>query len=606
MNKRKLPESPNNQPNQAASEQPDLVARAVLTRTRRMRRALSPWVQRWLETDPEVKSQWRGPLVRRQAAFSIANTRLLLARIENRREQSTVWQPDVGSLEPGLVDRFASSVTDRFEPFGAKHQPQPPTDQEALELPLANMTTGLVAGESERTPVIPSLPPFMRPAPARLPPAQQPDRQLPPKARLFSRVEEITSETLPATIGQPPDQPELDLPASTAVEAETSDEPTPLQGTSKQSDESSVQRRPAPEQLVAPLEGKILAGATSRQYLPLTEPLPMFRLRPQLSITKTVQPPVTPVRARAWLSTRGWRFKTKAQDTSAAPGRIARSVEALEQSTSPGQPLSPKPRLMMERVMGQDLSDVRIHTAQLAPLNVQAATRGRDIYVEPGQDRFEAPESLALLGHELTHVSRGSFVQTKPVAQTAILPQARVQAKVEDEEAVAESNEQTIMGLFQTSPAGPGTASSTSIFRQPTVPDLGMEETEPTGGFEDTEGRAGPPSPEELVASPELFQRHKMNVQLAALKGIREGDIPEELARGQVSIAPEELDTFATDKVPSEGEVTAIISLAEEPGEEEAIIEETKPALDLDHLARQVYPFIKQLLAVERERRAAI
>ena len=136
----------------------------------------------------------------------------------------------------------------------------------------------------------------------------------------------------------------------------------------------------------------------------------------------------------------------------------ARAAGDLEQGASPGQPLSSKPRLMMERVMGQDLSDVRVHTAQLAPLGVQAATRGRDVYVEPGQDRFDTPGSLALLGHELTHISRGGFVQTKPIAQTAILSQARVQAQVEDEEAVAESNEQTIMGLFQESPTGPGTA----------------------------------------------------------------------------------------------------------------------------------------------------
>jgi hypothetical protein len=467
MNKRKLPDGPNNQFNQVASEQPDLVARAMLTRTRRMRRALSPWVQRWLETDPEVTSQWRGSLVRRQAAFSIANTQLLLARIENRREQSTVWHPDVGSLEPGLVDRFASSVTERFEPFGVKYQPQPPTDQEAIELPLANMTTGVIAGESQWSPLIPSTPPPTRLIPARRPPAQPSGRQLPPNARLFSRVEEVTPGTPSATeeaVAQEsrgaegearsldPTQempPEPDLPVPTAIEAETPDKSVSPQGAS--------------EQPVAVLEEKILARATSRRRLPLTEPLPLFRPRSQLSVTKTVQPqaampqpPVTPGRARAWLSTRGWRFKTKAQDISAAPDRIARAVGDLKQSASPGQPLSPKPRLMMEGAMGQDLSDVRIHTAQLAPLNVQAATHGRDIYVEPGQDRFEAPESLALLGHELTHVSRGSFVQTKPVAQTAILPQARVQAKIEDEEATAESNEQTIMGLFQASPAGPG------------------------------------------------------------------------------------------------------------------------------------------------------
>ena len=178
------------------------MVRAVLTRTSRMQRTLSPWVQRWLRADPRAESQERGSFVRRQTAFSTVNTQRFLARAEDKRERSTTWRPDIGSLAPELVNRFASSITDRFEPFEAKYQPQPSADQGALELPLANMTTGLVAGESERTPVIPSLPPLTRPTPTRQPPAQrstnqQSDRQLPPKARLFSRVEEMASEMSP-------------------------------------------------------------------------------------------------------------------------------------------------------------------------------------------------------------------------------------------------------------------------------------------------------------------------------------------------------------------------------------------------------------------------
>jgi hypothetical protein len=46
--------------------------------------------------------------------------------------------------------------------------------------------------------------------------------------------------------------------------------------------------------------------------------------------------------------------------------------------------------------------------------------------------------------------------------------------------------------------------------------------------------------------------------------------------------------------------------LPEAEEEEEEVLEEEKPEEkpDLDHLARQVYPFIKRLLAVERERMA--
>jgi len=622
------------------------VAQTVLARASRIQRALSPWVQRWLKADYKAGSRWRAPFARRQPAFSMASTRWFLARAEDKRERSTTWRPDVGSLSPDLVDRFAGSITDRFEPFGARYQPQPPADQEPLELPLAHETGGLVSGGSEPAPVTPSLPPFTRRQPDQRSATRHPDRSLPPKARLFSRVEEVTSEPPPAregaggvkgesrplpveepASGQPaseedahqsrrqldrpemprrmslppsaeaPDEPHLS--ATAAVKAATSDRPVSPEGASEQPGELLMQRQPAPDQPTTGLKERILARATSRRQMPLTQPLPLLRSRP--SVTKTVQPQV----ARAWLSTRGWRFKTKAQDASAAPGRVTRAVDDLEQGVGPGQPLSSKPRLMMERVMDQDLSDVRVHTAQLAPLGVQAATRGRDIYVEPGQDRFDTPQSLGLLGHELTHVSRGGIAQTKPLAQTAILPQARVQREVEDEEAVADSNEQTLTGLFQSSSTSTGSAPAGSVFRQPAMPDFESEETMPTHESLQTEDDTDLLSPGTLADSPELFQRQQASLQIAALEMTR-GSVYEELAHDQVSIAPEDLDTMAADEVPSEEEVTAIVTTAEEEAGEAEEAEEAAPTLDLDELARQVYPFIKQRLAVERERRAAI
>jgi hypothetical protein len=216
---------------------------------------------------------------------------------------------------------------------------------------------------------------------------------------------------------------------------------------------------------------------------------------------------------------------------------------------------------MMKSVLGRDFSDVRIHTARLAPLNIQAATRGHDVYVEPGQDRFDTPESLSLLGHELTHVAQGSgIVSAKPVAQMAILPQAQTPARLEGEEAEAESTEQTILGLSQ--PAVVQRAEAAGAGAGPSPP------SSPVGQSTSMEKALRPPftSPSDLREEEEdLMETAEEEDEEGYLLGIEEEE-EEEL--------PE---------------------LEEEPEEEE---------LDLDHLARQVYPFIKRLLAVERERMA--
>ncbi len=600
------------------TEQPDHIAQSVLALTRRTRRALSPWVRRCLGVEheaadvrrrgaplagpalplltrqPERAGRHRGP---RQTAFTVASTRSLAGRVQRAVEEGTVWRPDVGSLKPAMVARFADAIVGRFPPIGDRYRPRPPEAEAApeLELPPAGgfMAPDLGPEPSLERDVAPAPPPAPPPLPGQAapkvrrtvapPPAtDRPGPTFPKGARLFARVEELPAEGESPTGDEPPEMPaegeplgrqpaqagpartDRDAEASAGAEQAAPAEPARPQIERKAPEPSlprpARQREPSvrPPRESAPAsaaEGaRLLTRLASPRRLPLTKP-----------------PPLTHRQATAHLVSRGWRFKRKESSAPAAPDLVARAVDDLEGTTGPGRPLAPKPRVMMESVLGRDFSDVRIHTARLAPLNVQAATKGRDVYVEPGQDRFETPESLSLLGHELTHVAQGGgLVSTKPVAQTAILPQARAPARLESEEAEAESAEQTVLDLFQ-----PATVQRAEAAEADT-------------------GLSLPVSSVDRSASAKWVQRQPFTSPLDTWEG-------EEALVEEAGEAEEEVGLPEPEEMEDEEDY---LSETEEEEEEEELPEEEEPRekLDLDRLARQVYPLIKRLLAVERER----
>jgi hypothetical protein len=583
------------------TEQPDPITRSVMALARRTRRGLSPWVQRYLGAAHETAdSRWeRGHLAssplpsltrrperaeryrrHRQTAFTTVHTRSLVGRAQRVVERGTVWRPDVGSIKPTMVARFADAIVERFPSIGAKYRLYP-SDAEAVqgtELPLPE---GLMVADLRPAP------PLERsvgsaPSPATLPPlphqaapsvqqavtpppvAKRPTPPLPKGARLFSQVEELPTIGGEVPTADEPSEEQLTRPGSaqgqqdttTSESAEMEDvlgqpempsEPGRLQPTKP----PRIDKPVPPVAAEQPLK-PTLAQATSFRRLPLMEP-----------------PAITHREATAYLVSRGWRFKRKESSAPAAPGLVARAVDGLE-LPSQGRPLVHKPRVMMERVIGQDFSDVRIHTANLSPLNVQAATRGRDVYVEPGQDRFDTPESLSLLGHELTHVAQGGgIVSAKPVAQMAILPQARTPARLEGEEAQAESTEQTILALSR--PTMVQRAEETGSGAEMPMPS-------PPVGQPLSSGQVPSPS----FPSPRDFEMGKEE-----LVGTGDEDyLPE---------TKEEEEKEGYLPAPEQEEEEGGLLEVEEP-------EEEKP--DLDRLAQQVYPFIKRLLAVERERMA--
>jgi hypothetical protein len=74
-----------------------------------------------------------------------------------------------------------------------------------------------------------------------------------------------------------------------------------------------------------------------------------------------------------------------------------------------GTPLDPATRVVMEQRLGQDLSDVRVHTDAKADesarsVNAHAYTVGSDVVFKSGQYAPDTPSGRHTLAHELTHV----------------------------------------------------------------------------------------------------------------------------------------------------------------------------------------------------------
>lgn len=207
-------------------------------------------------------------------------------------------------------------------------------------------------------------------------------------------------------------------------------------------------------------------------------------------------------------------------------------------------------RKKMEQAMGQDFGDVRIHSADLVPLNVEAATRGSDIYFDRGGDQFDTPKSMSLLGHELTHVSQSrSLSKMKPLDTTAMLPQARIQRKVTEDESQADANEQKIA----------------EVMSQPSTP----------------------------VVQRDIDLGQKLDLDVLAKSAGGSGDQSDKVER--------QLETVQSDVADVQEQTSVdILTLEDAVLEEEEDEEEID--INLDSLARKVYPVIRRLISLERER----
>jgi hypothetical protein len=134
-----------------------------------------------------------------------------------------------------------------------------------------------------------------------------------------------------------------------------------------------------------------------------------------------------------------------------------------------GAPLDPATRVVMEQRLGQDLSDVRVHTDAKADesarsVNAQAYTVGSDVVFKSGQYAPDTPSGLHTLAHELTHVVQQ---RSGPVDGT----EAAGGIKLSDpgdrfEQAAERSADRVTSEPASPTPAGSPAAASASVQRE--------------------------------------------------------------------------------------------------------------------------------------------
>jgi hypothetical protein len=114
----------NNQAGQPQLESTAYLDRSIATKIQWTQRALSPWVARWLQrrTDPEAHGEKHFQRYS-QVPLTFTGSKHILDHVQRAVARSTVWRPDVGSLEPGMVDRFSNTIVERFPDIGAKYAP---------------------------------------------------------------------------------------------------------------------------------------------------------------------------------------------------------------------------------------------------------------------------------------------------------------------------------------------------------------------------------------------------------------------------------------------------------------------------------------------------
>lgn len=93
----------------------------------------------------------------------------------------------------------------------------------------------------------------------------------------------------------------------------------------------------------------------------------------------------------------------------AGVGSVLETSPVHDVISSGGAPLAPAVRADMETSLGQDFSDVRVHTDGTAhqsakAVNAQAYTVGNNVVFQQGKYQPDSDQGRHMLAHELTHV----------------------------------------------------------------------------------------------------------------------------------------------------------------------------------------------------------
>ena len=138
---------------------------------------------------------------------------------------------------------------------------------------------------------------------------------------------------------------------------------------------------------------------------------------------------------------------TQGQEPSAQDSRGAHAAEDAIADTAP-KGLDPTTRMEMERIFGEDLGDVRVHTGEYAQEIADCAdaraftVNERDVFFGGGEFQPGSAEGKALLAHELSHVVE---------RRQGVFPSLRNAAVASHSEASAERAEHLVLALEESS-----------------------------------------------------------------------------------------------------------------------------------------------------------
>jgi outer membrane protein OmpA-like peptidoglycan-associated protein len=99
-------------------------------------------------------------------------------------------------------------------------------------------------------------------------------------------------------------------------------------------------------------------------------------------------------------------------------------------STGPGRPLPAHQQAAMERKLGRDFSNVRVHTGSRVPgeVGAKAFAYGRDIVFGPGHYQPQVASGRDLIAHELAHVAQQAALASPAVQKEGDKPAAGIGA----------------------------------------------------------------------------------------------------------------------------------------------------------------------------------
>lgn len=130
--------------------------------------------------------------------------------------------------------------------------------------------------------------------------------------------------------------------------------------------------------------------------------------------------------------------------------------EQIAQKKGSGSPLEPVARTTLENALGQDLSDVRVHTDSAADalskdLGAHAFTTGKDMFFQQGQYDPNSDGGMKLLAHEATHIGQQA---AGPVAGTSNGQGVKVSDPSDTFERAASDNAERLAATGALTPAG--------------------------------------------------------------------------------------------------------------------------------------------------------